>query len=146
MELEADVNYREKLALVEKILTRTAEEVGDIVEPVMSLYYRRLPDARSHFERHARDDLANLEGEMVERALYCLMTWFESPGEIDIMLSGSVPHHQDTLQVPPQFYLELINATADVIEGTIPPANPDEAAVWRELRSELRQIVENSAV
>lgn len=134
----------EKQQLVETILHRTAEEIGDITEPVMSLYYQRLPDALEHFEHHALGNLKGLEGEMVERALYCLMIWFESPGEIEIMLSGSVPHHQDTLKIPPQYYLELINATADVIADTIPPGNPDEAAVWTELRSELRKIVENS--
>ncbi len=34
---------------------------------------------------------------MVEQALYCLMYGFDSPGEIEILLLGSVPHHNDTL-------------------------------------------------
>ncbi len=136
----------DKLELVEQILARAAEEIGDITAPVMSLYYQRLPDARAHFESHARSNLAQLEGEMVERALYCLMIWFESPGEIKVMLSDSVPHHQETLQVPPRYYRELINTTADVIEGCIPDENSDEMATWCELRQELRRIVENSSI
>lgn len=135
----------DKQALIEQILTRVADETGDITQPVMALYYRRLPGARQNFADHARGDLAQLEGEMVERTLYCLMTWFESPGEIEILLSGSVPHHQETLQVPPDYYAELIEATADIIEDHIPANQTAEREAWRELRLELRQIITNRA-
>lgn len=135
---------QEKLTTVEQILTRAAEEIGDITAPVMSLYYERFPGARDHFEHHRQGDISLLEGEMVERAVYCLMTWFESPGEVEILLSGSVLHHNDTLKVAPEFYGGLINATADVLEGVISSENASEVSTWLELRSELQQIVGNS--
>lgn len=135
---------QKQLVIVEQILMRAAEEIGDITGPVISLYYERFPGARDQFEHHKRGDIGQLEGEMVERALYCLMTWFESPGEVEILLSGSVLHHNDTLKVAPEYYGGLINATADVLEGVICRENATEVTTWRELRNELRQIVDNS--
>lgn len=83
---------------------------------------------------------------MVESSLYCLMDWFDSPGEVEILLLGSVPHHQDTLSVPPEACEALLTATADVIEQTIPDDNAGERAVWNELRADLAALTrENSA-
>jgi hypothetical protein len=135
----------EKMALVEQTLTRTAERLGDITGPVMAHYYQLFPQALEAFEAHSQGDRSRLEGEMVERALYCLMYWFESPGEIEILLSGSVIHHNDTLQVPPSWYNELISATADTIIGTIPAKNTEELALWEELRSDLQEVIDDSS-
>lgn len=134
----------EKNALVELTLTRTAEQLGDITESVMALYYRRHPEAKDAFDKHGRGNRPLLEGEMVERALYYLMYWFESPGEIEISLSGSVVHHNDTLEIPPQWYGDLIKATADAIIDTIPAENSLELAAWKELCRDLDEIVEAS--
>jgi hypothetical protein len=135
----------EKLAMVEEILTRVAEDMGDITQAVFALYYQRLPEARERFQFHAQGNIANLEGEMVAQALYCLMTWFESPGEIEILLLGSVPHHKETLHIPTIYYRELINATAEVVEQSIPPENSEELNVWGELRRALQTLVDDSA-
>lgn len=134
----------QKLAVVEQILTRVAEDMGDITQAVMTLYYQRLPEAKERFQHHAQGNIDNLQGEMVTQALYCLMTWFESPGEIEILLLGSVPHHSDTLKIPPTYYRELINTTAEVVESTIPTENSEELVIWREVRSQLQKLVEQS--
>lgn len=139
------MNSTKKMAVVDTILTRTAEKIGDITAPVMSAYFDRLPEARDLFKHHGLNNMENLEGQMVEQALYCLMYWFESPGEIEILLLGSVPHHNDTLNVPPRVYSELLNATADIVEGTIPRTNADEIAVWRELRDDLSKLILESS-
>lgn len=132
----------EKIELVEQMLTRAAEQLGDITAPAMENYYRRFPEARAAFDGHGYSDRTQLEGLMIENSLYCLMYWFELPGEIEILLTGSVPHHSDTLQVPPKWYGELIEATADVIAATIPAENARELAVWDELRTDLRDLIE----
>lgn len=80
---------------------------------------------------------------MIENTLYCLMHWFSSPGEIEILLLGSVPHHHDTLHIPADWYVDLIEATADVIAETIPAENTAELAVWNELRSDLRGVIDH---
>jgi hypothetical protein len=134
----------EKKALLEAGLERAAEQVGDVTRPVMDRYYLRFPEARTAFEQLWPGKRQELEGEMVERVLYCLMTWFESPGEIEILMTGSVLHHNDTLRVPPDWFSGLIEETAEVIVETIPPANAPERAVWEELRRELHGLVEQS--
>jgi hypothetical protein len=134
------------MGLIEQTLNRTAEQVGDITGPVMARYYQRFPEAMTAFDTHAQGNRPRLEGEMVERALYCLMYWFESPGEIEILLSGSVLHHNDTLQVPPTWYNELLQATAEVIVETIPPENSAELAAWEALCSDLREVIEQSSL
>ncbi len=135
----------QKLAVVEQILSRVVEDMGDITQAVIALYYQRLPEARERFQYHAQGNIDNLQGEMVAQALYCLMTWFESPGEIEILLLGSVPHHSETLKIPSTFYRELINATAEVVESTIPTENSEQLAIWREVRSQLQNLVDQSA-
>ena len=138
------MQVEEKQALLHASLERVAEQMGDITGAVMECYYRRFPGARAAFEELWRGNREQLEGEMVERALYCLMYWFESPGEIEILLSGSVLHHNDTLRVSPDWYGGLIDATADVIVETIPAENGAELGVWDELRRDLRAVIEHS--
>lgn len=82
---------------------------------------------------------------MVEQALYCFMEWYESQGEIEIVLMSTVPHHIQTLQVDPRHFSELMVAVSDTIVATIPPDKADELAVWAELRNDLMELVEGSA-
>lgn len=135
----------EKMELLDASLTRAAEQIGDITPSVMELFYSRYPEAKASFEAlAAANNSAQLEGEMVERALFCIMYWFESPGEIEIMLSFSVPHHHDTLSINPAWYSGLIDAVVEIVTATIPPENTAEKAVWDELHAALRDIVEKS--
>lgn len=133
-----------KTAVVDNILSRAAEQVGDITRPAVDIYYDRFPQARALFEKHAVGAKQNLEGEMVERALYCLMYWFDSPGEVEILLMGSVPHHSDTLKVAPELYQGFLVATTEVIAATIPPENIEELSVWQELCNELEKLIVQS--
>lgn len=137
----------EKMALVEQTLNRAADELGDVTPQSMARFYGRFPTARATFERLSRGDLAQLEGQMVENSLLCLLNWFESPAEIKIMLSDSVPHHQTTLSVPAEWYGELIDATAEeVVAGTIPADHTQEHAIWDELRSTMQAVIGTAAV
>lgn len=133
-----------KFIAVEKILTRAAEQLGDITPLVMSAYYERLPKARELFEFHDLSEVGKLEGEMVERALYCLMYWYQSPGEIEMLLLNSVPHHSETLKVPANIYKELLNCTAAIIAATIPTGNSEETSIWTELCSDLEKVIDMS--
>ncbi len=136
------MNREGKSERVESVLSRAAEQLGDVTAPAMTRFYRRVPEALISFETHGLGKRAQLEGLMIENSLYCLMHWFESPGEVAILIEGSVPHHSDTLDVPPLWYAELLDATAEVIAGTIPAEALSEHEAWQELREELRQIVE----
>ena len=135
------MNRTEKIAAVEEILSRAAEQIGDITEPAMMAYYRRHPAALASFEKHGLGQRARLEGLMIENSLHCLMRWLESPGEIEILLGSSVPHHNDTLQVSPEWYSDLIETTADVIATTIPPGSTEEHALWNSVRSDLHRVI-----
>ena len=70
--------------------------------PMIAAFYERFPEAQAAFDRLSLGKRARLEGEMVEQALYCLMTWFECPGEVTGELMTSVPHHKQTLEVRPE--------------------------------------------
>jgi len=135
----------EKVEIVERILARAADELGDVTALVLENYYRRHPAADAAFDTHSRhDDRARLEGLMVENSLYCLMYWYQSPSEVKIMLEDSVPHHQETLQIPSKLYSELIDVTAEIIAETLPPGDTPELMVWRELRNELKQLIDST--
>jgi len=135
----------DKMAQVDAILNRAADHLGDITDPVLARYYRQFPELEAAFVRHGGTNRRALEGEMVERALYCLMYWFDSPGEIEILLGGSVLHHNDTLQIAPQHYLGLLEAVAEVIGETIPADDAVQREVWEELCRDLAAVIEQSA-
>lgn len=139
------MNTAEKAALVENILTRAGELIGDVTPAVMEIYYRQHPEALAAFEAHGLGKRSHLDGMMIENSLHCLMHWLQSPGEVEILLSGSVPHHRDTLQVTPQLYSDFLETTAEVIARTIPPKNTTEATVWNEVRGELHDVVKQSS-
>jgi hypothetical protein len=132
----------DKPAIIESILMRAAGQIGDVTAPAMEAFYRLHPEAIASFESLSRGWRCRLEGQMIENTLYCLMRWFEAQGEITIMLLESVPHHDETLHVPADWYHDLIDVTAEVIATTIPVANTEETSVWREVRNDLRRVID----
>ena len=134
-----------KLDALHTSLERASEQLGDITPIVMSTLYARRADARARFEDLAAGNRAQLEGEMVEQVLYCLMEWFTSPGEIEILLLSTIPHHIDTLGVGPGLFNDLISIVCETVIATIPASAEDERRVWTELEGELLAISETGA-
>lgn len=132
----------EKLALLDESLIRAAEAIGNITPVVMARYYARYPDAAASFEHHGLGKTEQLEGQMVENALYCLMNCIERPAEIEILLVSSVSHHHFTLDVPLSRYQGLMDATIDVIVEQIPSEALAEQALWTEIRGAMAAIFE----
>lgn len=139
------MTLEEKKALLYSILERAAEQLGDITEHVYSRYYRRCPEAHERFAELYPGGVQRLEGEMVEQVLYCIMEWYESPGEIEIILISTIPHHIDTLQVKQEYFSQLVAAVFDTLRATIPPHETGELAVLDELQDTLGSLVEQGA-
>jgi len=135
------MNMTARQALLDAALDRAAEALGDLTAPVIAHFYQRHPDAPARFDALWPGDRTRLEGEMVAQALYCLMYWLNSPGEIEIMLGGSVPHHARTLAVPPHWYAGLLDSCITVVRSTIPPDNADERQVCDDIRRELLETI-----
>ncbi|MDE2403494.1 MAG: hypothetical protein KGM17_02105 [Sphingomonadales bacterium] len=129
-------------ALLKQGLARAAARLGDVTPAVMAAFYARHPQARDAFDRLALGRRQGLEGEMVAQVLYCAMTWPEQPGEVEMVLLGSVPHHASTLDVRPEWYAGLIAAGCAVLGGD---AVAEERAMWDEIEAELLQVVRESA-
>ncbi len=129
-----------KPELLEASLTRAAEALGDITPHVFARYYDAFPEARERFEDLSLHRPEQLQGEMIEQALYCLMQWFFSPDEIRIVMVGTVPHHFETLEITPRSFSGLMDTICDVIVETIPADRRDELAVWEELREAMRGL------
>ena len=136
-----NTNTENKAVLLENILMRAAGQIGDVTVPVMTAFYRRYPEARQAFEIHGLGNLPKLEGGMVENSIYCLMRWVEAPSEIRIMFNESVPHHNDILRVPPEWYTGLIEATVDVIGETIPANCKEERELWHATCDQLSETI-----
>lgn len=127
-------------ALVEKTLERSANQLGDITRPVFDLFYARWPNARAQFKLHDQNKPERLEGEMVEQAVYCLMRWYERPGEIEIILVTTIPHHIESLGISAEDFTNLFEAVFDTIGGTIPSTALDEMALWQNLRDTMLKL------
>ncbi len=137
------MDIEEKKALLFSSLERAAEELGDITPYVMERYYGRLPEGRVQFQELHEWNQGTLEGAMVEQTLYCLMEWYESPGEVEIILVTTVPHHLETLDVPLELFTGLIDTVCETIVSTIPEQEKGELAVWEELHTTIRGLVDH---
>jgi len=139
------MDKNQKRELLDASLERAAEQLGDITPHVMERYYAKLPGARERFEHFQPDNRQRLEGQMVEQVLYCLMEWYECPGEIEFILLNTIPHHIDTLGIAPEHFAELLLLVCDTIAGTIPVDQPDERAVLAGLRATMLDLYSQGA-
>ncbi len=126
---------------LDRALEIAAEAVGDIVPPAIALFYSRFPDAQVSFEHHGLGKREKLEREMADNALYCLMTWPVRKSEVQILLFGSIPHHQDTLGVSADWYGGLIEAVIDVIATSLPDGADAEHAALDTIRSGVKAAI-----
>lgn len=132
-------------ALLDRSLERAADALGDITPHVYAAFYAGHPEARASFEHHGHGKMEALEGEMVSQALYCLMEWFESPGEIEIVLLSTIPHHIETLKIDPRHFSKLLLQVCDTIALTIPAEAEDERENLASLRADMSGLFELGA-
>lgn len=126
--------------LFERCLEYTAEHVGDFHRPLLDRFYQELPEAKAQFARHANAN-NKLEDDMIEQALYCLMTWYERPAEIQIVLRDTVPHHIETLDIPMVYFEGLISTLLDIITEATPAEAEQEHQVLLKLREEINETL-----
>ena len=130
----------EKQVLLDSSIERAAALLGDLTPHVFARYYPAFPEAHERFEELSLHSRNSLEGQIIEQSLYCLMQWFESPGQIRIVIVGTVSHHIETLQISPSCFSGLMDTICDVIVSTIPADCPGERAVWQELREAMQGL------
>jgi hypothetical protein len=133
------VTTNAKQSVLDTILIRAAEQLGDVTEPIMAAYYEQFPEGRKIFTEHGIAGVSKLEAEMVETTLYCMAYWFENKLDVQIILDQTVPHHVDTLRIPLIYFAGLITVAAEVLGETIPNTSPDEKLIWDELIQALDQ-------
>ena len=130
--------------LIDRCLAFAADKIGDLHPPVLEKYHDRLPGAKAELARH--DDSGELEHSMVEQALYCLMTWFVRPMEVQIVLRETVPHHIPTLMVPLPYLEEPINALIDVVGEAVPLTAEAERMTLNKLQKELQLTLREAVI
>ncbi|MEM8919646.1 MAG: hypothetical protein AAGE37_12390 [Pseudomonadota bacterium] len=138
------MDTKTKMRLLETALERAASKLGDITEPVMTRYYEKHPAAEKSFREHGLGNTRKLEAEMVESVVYCIMNWIERPQEIRIMFGSTVPHHEETLLVSPDWFTGLVDAGVAVIREAIPAAEDREREVLEEIHAGLTGMVEEA--
>jgi hypothetical protein len=134
----------DKAELLDRILIRAAEQLGDLHEPVMQAYYARFPEAVEMFEVESAGHRHKLEGEMIASVLYCIMAWIDRPIEIEIIFASTVPHHGAALHVPVACFSGFIDAVIDQIASTAPPEGA-EAGLLAEIRTGLHRTTDMAA-
>ena len=130
--------------LIDRCLAFAADKIGDLHPPVLEKYHDRLPGAKAELARH--DDSGELEHSMVEQALYCLMTWFVRPMEVQIVLRETVPHHIQTLMVPLPYLEQPITALIDVVGEAVPLTAEAELMTLNKLQKELQLTLREAVI
>lgn len=129
-----------KQAQLDNLLEHVADQLGDITPLVMDRFYRDYPEARVLFVDLACGYPERLEASMVESALYCVMTWFERPAEIHIILAEAVPHHE-LLGVPVAQFIGLQVAVIDTIVSALPSDGTHDRALLVEIGAALTEVI-----
>ncbi len=135
----------ERAILLDSILARAAEQLGDLHDPVMQHYYRRFPEALAMFEEQGLGHRQKLEAEMIASVLYCIMTWIERPVEVAIVLGTTVPHHGVALHIPIACFAGFTDVVVEEIAATIPEGAHAEAALLAEIRDSLQRETADAA-
>lgn len=133
-------------ALLDACLERAAEILGDLTPHALARLRDRYPDLHARFEAFWPGQGAQLEGQMVEQALYCLMEWPSAPEATRILLVNTAPHHVDTLKIEPGLFVGLIDAVRETVDETIPHAASAERAAWRQVCAEVCDVLEAAIV
>lgn len=139
------MDRKEKLAVIEEILDWAGDKLGDITPRVRERFFAVHPDGKALFIRHGGRDPSRLEGDMIESALFCLLNWFERPGEVESIFRDTVPHHE-ILEIDAKHFSGLLRAVFDVIGDVMPACRPDWYRVWGEARTELLDLAEGSSL
>lgn len=139
------MNNSEKLQVLESILERAANELGDITPVVLADFYSLHPGSRELFGHHGGQNMSRMESDMVESALYCLMTWFDRPAEIEVMFTHTIPHHE-MLDIPVEQFAGLLQSTLRVLGKTLPDGDNRDTRIWGELESSLLELAQNSSL
>lgn len=135
----------EKQEQIDDLFTELADDMGDIVPSAMERFYKACPEGKALFVQHAGSDLRQLEGSMVEQALFCVLSWYEAPAEIEIVLKYSLPHHVHTLDVPYAAFRALFLAIFDEVDVYVQKTKIENSA-WPDLKSELLQALDTADV
>jgi hypothetical protein len=141
MDGQAVAGDPEQVAMLDALLGRAADRLGDLRPHVMARFYGRFPASRATFETESAGNREALEGQMVAQTLWCLMTWVERPIEIRIVLQGTVPHHAAALNVPEPLFSGFIDAVMETIAETIPADAPEERALLASIHRALQAEV-----
>ncbi len=131
--------------LVDSILDRAADALGDLTPQVMARYYAAMPQAMERFDFHQPVRREKLEGEMVEQVLYCLMRWHSDRSEIEIILATTVPHHLHALDIPLDLFTGMMDAVCEVVAETIPSGQEAEMQCWQDLHREMTAFMLENA-
>ncbi len=131
--------------LVDAILERASDVLGDITSHVMQRYYAAMPQAKERFAFHNPNRPSKLEGEMIEQALYCLMRWHTDRSEIEIILDTTVPHHMYALDISLELFTGMMDALCETVAETIPASAVDELRCWQEMRRKMTGFMRDNA-
>lgn len=67
---------------------------------------------------------------MIEPALFCLLNWYDRPGEVESIFRNTAPHHE-ILEIDARHFSGLLRAVFDVIGDVMLADRPDWYRVWR---------------
>ncbi len=130
---------------IDQLFSELADDMGDIVPPVMERFYEACPEGKALFADHAGADLQQLEGSMVEQALFCLLSWYEAPDEIEIVLKYSLPHHVHTLNVPYTVFRTFFLALFEEVDAHVQKVKVESGA-WTDLKSKLLEALDSADI
>jgi hypothetical protein len=129
----------QKTEQLERILTRAAEQLGDVTEATMEHFYAHFPGARAIFERHGYGDPRYLEEMMVSHSLFCVMEWLPRQSWVDSLLWFSVSNHERSLGVTTEWYSGLVSSVSAVLLSYC--EDDSERHVVAEIQSGIRSMI-----
>ena len=126
---------------LDRVLQFACDAYGDITPQVSEHFHARHPDARKAIEERYPGRLAELEGLMVEQALYCIMQWPIDRQEVEFILGTVGPQHASTFGIGTEHFIGFFDSVFAVIRQTIPSHALPESRIFGSLQSELQTSI-----
>lgn len=80
---------------------------------------------------------------MVAESIFLLLRWVEDPSATRIDQGTTIVHHNDTLEIGPRWYMELVDAVLHVLLKSIPPDHDAERILWLGVRDDIASFIDS---
>ena len=125
-----------EMQLLETILERAAEELGDVHPQIIRYFFSQCPEAEEVFTQHGGIHRIAMQNAMIDWGMYCLLCWLDNVGEAKNALTDAAHRHKSS-QIDSRFTRTLMESMFTVLGRGVSLEDVAEQRLWHRIESEI---------